>query len=148
MRLQNGKKGKIRARSRQATEGIPLTLVDTCFLIDLMKGDPDAEEVTKIHKPLRTTSINSAEFLYGAKRSGKKKVYEVSEKFLHFFPVLPFDAESAVIYAEIAHALSGSGRHISTFDELIAAIAIRHEEPLVTRNRYFSAIDGHEIIPC
>jgi tRNA(fMet)-specific endonuclease VapC len=124
-----------------------LTIVDTCYLVDLMKGDPDAGEITKHHVPLKTTSISSAEFLYGAKKSGKKKACEVSEKFLRFFPVLPFDTESAVIYAEIAHALSGSGRHISTFDELIAAIAIRHDEPLVTRDRHFSAIDRLEIIP-
>lgn len=112
-----------------------------------MKGDRDAEKITKIHNPLRTTSISSAEFLYGAKKSGKKKVCDVSERFLRFFPVLPFDAESALIYADIAHALSGRGRHISTFDELIAAIALRHDEPLVTRDRHFSAIDGLEIIP-
>jgi len=123
-----------------------LTIVDTCYLIDLMKGDPDAGEITKLHKPLRTTSVSSAEFLYGAKKSGKKNAYDVSEKFLRFFPVLPFDAESAVIYAEIAHALSGSGRHISTFDELIAAIAIRHDEPLVTRDQHFAAVDGLELI--
>jgi predicted nucleic acid-binding protein len=111
-----------------------------------MKGDPDAGEITKLHKQLRTTSVSSAEFLYGAKKSGKKNVYDVSVKFLRFFPVLPFDAESAVIYAEIAHALSGSGRHISTFDELIAAIAIRHDEPLVTRDQHFAAVDGLELI--
>jgi len=99
-----------------------------------------------MYKPLRTTSINSAEFLYGAKKSGKKKVSDISEKFLRFFPVLPFDAECAVIYADIASALSGSGRHISNFDELIAAIAIRHDEPLVTRDRHFSGIDRLEII--
>jgi predicted nucleic acid-binding protein len=111
-----------------------------------MKGDPDAGEITKHYNPLRTTSVSSAEFLYGAKKSGKKKVYDVSEKFLDFFPVLPFDAESAIIYADIASSLSGNGRHISTFDELIAAIALRHDEPLVTRDRHFSAIDGLEII--
>jgi predicted nucleic acid-binding protein len=123
-----------------------VTLADTCFLIDLMNGDPDAAEVTKNHKPLRTTSVSSAEFLYGAKKSGKKNVYEVAEKFLKYFPVVPFDAESAVIYAEIASNLSGTGRHISTFDELIAAIALRNDEPLVTRDRHFSAVDGLEII--
>lgn len=123
-----------------------MTLVDTCFLIDLMKGDSDAEGIIKTHKSPKTTSVSSAEFLYGAKKSGKKNVYDVSEKFLRFFPVVPFDAESAVIYAEVASTLSGSGRHISTFDELIAAIALRHDEPLVTRDRHFSAIDGLELI--
>jgi len=123
-----------------------LTIVDTCFLIDLMKGDPDAEAAARLHAALKTTSISSAEFLYGAKQSGKKNMCDLSEKFLRFFPVLPFDAESAVIYADIASSLSGSGRHISTFDELIAAIALRHDEPLVTRDRHFSAIEGLEII--
>lgn len=123
-----------------------MTIADTCFLIDLIKGDPDAEAVMRDNRPLRTTAICTAEFLYGARRSGMKKVYEVSEKFLRFFPVLPFDAESAVIYAGIAASLAGSGRHISTLDELIAAIAIRHDEPLLTRDQHFSEVDGLEII--
>lgn len=112
-----------------------------------MKGDPDAEAVTDLHNPPRTTSTNSAEFLYGAKKSCKKKVCEIFRKILPFFPVLPFDAGSAVIYADIASALFGSGRHIPGFDELIAAIAIRHDEPLVTRDRHFSAIERLELIP-
>jgi predicted nucleic acid-binding protein len=111
-----------------------------------MKGDPGAKEIATLHKPLKTTSVSCAEFLYGAKKSGKKKLYDVSEKFLHFFPIVPFDAESAVIYADIASALSGSGRCISTFDELIAAIALRHDEPLVTRDRHFALVEGLELI--
>jgi predicted nucleic acid-binding protein len=74
-------------------------------------------------------------------------VYDASEKFLNFFPVVPFDAESASIYADSAHTRSGNGQHISTFDELTAAIAIRHDEPLVTRNRHFAEIDRLELIP-
>jgi predicted nucleic acid-binding protein len=90
--------------------------------------------------------LSTAEFIYGAKKSSRKNLYDVSEKFLRFFPVLPFDAESAIIYADIASSLSGTGRHISSFDELIAAIALRHDEPLVTRDRYFSAVDWPELI--
>jgi len=123
-----------------------LTIVDTCFLIDLMKGDHGAMAMTKLHNPLKTTAISNAEFLYGAKMSSKKRAGEVAEKFLRFFPVIPLDAEAAVIYADIAHGLSGRGRHISTFDELIAAIAIRNNEPLLTRDRHFSAIDGLDVI--
>lgn len=122
-----------------------MTIVDTCFLIDLMKGDSGAEQIALDNKQLKTTAISSAEFLTGAKRSDKKTVYEISEKFIRFFPVLPFDAESAVVYARIAHTISGTGRHIST-DELIAAIALRNNEPLVTRDQHFRAIDGLDII--
>lgn len=124
-----------------------MTIVDTCFLVDLMKGDPEAEEMARSKKNLKTTSISSAEFLFGARNSGRKKVWNLSEKFIRFFPVLPFDAESAVIYAEIASSLSREGRRISTMDELIAAVALRNDEPLVTRDRHFAEIDGLEIIP-
>jgi predicted nucleic acid-binding protein len=120
--------------------------VDTCFLVDLMNGDAGAAEVAASKDPLKTTAISSAEFLFGARMSGRKNAYEVSQKFLSFFPVLPFDAKSASIYADIASSLSGSGRRISTLDELIAAIAISNREPLVTRDRHFSEIEGLEII--
>jgi predicted nucleic acid-binding protein len=80
------------------------------------------------------------------KKSDKNNVYDFSEKFLRFFPVLPFDAESAVIYADIASSLSRTARHISTFDELTAAIAIRHDEPLVTRDQHFAAFEWLELI--
>ncbi|MDO9034084.1 MAG: type II toxin-antitoxin system VapC family toxin [Methanoregula sp.] len=123
-----------------------MTIVDTGFLIDLMKGDSGAEQIALDNKQLKTTAISSAEFLTGAKRNDKKTVYEISEKFIRFFPVLPFDAESAVVYARIAHTLSGTASHISTSNELIAAIAIRNNEPLVTRDQHFSAIEGLDII--
>jgi predicted nucleic acid-binding protein len=47
----------------------------------------------------------------------------------------------------IAHTLSGAGMHISSFDELIAAIAIRNNEPLVSRDGHFSHVEGLNIIP-
>jgi predicted nucleic acid-binding protein len=123
-----------------------MTIVDTCFLIDRMKGDSSAEQIALDNKQLKTTAISSAEFLYGAKRSGKKNVYKISEKFIRFFPVIPFDAESGIVYVLIAHTLSGTIRHLFPFDELIAAIAPRNNEPLVTRDQHFKAIEGLELI--
>ncbi len=123
-----------------------MTLVDTCFLIDLIKGDPGAEQIVLQYPDLKTTAVCSAEFLYGAKLSLKRDFYEISEKFLDFFPIVPFDAEAARIYAEIASRLTGTGRHISTFDELIAAIALRHHDPLITRDKHYREIDGLELI--
>jgi len=123
-----------------------MTLVDTCFLIDLIKGDPDALAATRSYHNLRTCAICSAEFLYGVKITGKSELIRASQKFLRYFPVLPFDAESAYIYADIAATLKNRGRHISSFDELIAATAIRHDQPLMSRDNHFSEIDGLELI--
>jgi tRNA(fMet)-specific endonuclease VapC len=121
-------------------------IVDTCFLIDLLRAHPDAENIARQEKHLRTTAISSAEFLLGARKSGNRNVRTLSEKLIGFFPVLPFDAESAVVYADVASALSQKGRRISSLDELIAAIALQHNEPLVTRDRHFFEIEGLEII--
>ena len=52
-----------------------MTIVDTCFLIDLMKGDSGAEQIALENKQLKTTAISSAEFLTGAKRSNKKTLW-------------------------------------------------------------------------
>jgi len=46
----------------------------------------------------------------------------------------------------LRHIPSKTGRRISTRDELIAAIALRHDETLVTRDLHFSEIDELEII--
>lgn len=54
----------------------------------------------------------------------------------------------AVVYARIAHTLSGTGRHISSFDELTAAIALRNNEPPLSRYQPFAAIEGLNVITC
>lgn len=122
-------------------------MVDTCFLIDLIREDPGAIRFTEGSPLLSTTSISAAEFLYGARLSTKPGVMEAARGFLDHFPVLPFDGEAAVLYAEIAAELGHRGGRISSFDELIAAIVLRHDETLVSRDTHFAAIHGLEVIP-
>jgi tRNA(fMet)-specific endonuclease VapC len=119
-----------------------MSVVDTCFLIDLMRNDSGALTLAENEMDLRTTSISAAEFLFGAKRSRRQDLVTVSRMFLSYFPILPFDVESAQIYADIAEALQNGGSRISSFDELIAAIAIRHGETLISRDSHFSSIPG------
>jgi predicted nucleic acid-binding protein len=114
-----------------------------------MPGDSGAEEHVKENKPLNTNAISSAEFLCGAKRSGEKIVTGVSEKCIRFFTELPFNGESAVVSARIAHTLSGSAGSISISDELTAAIALCNNEPLVLKkNQPFAAFEALDLIVC
>lgn len=96
---------------------------------------------------LKTTSVSAAEFLYGARISVRPGLLEAAHAFLDHFRILPFDLEAAILYADIAADLRGQGGRISSFDELIAAIALRHDEPLVTRDTHFSAIRGLTVLP-
>ena len=119
-----------------------MSIVDTCFLIDLIREDPGALRVAEESEDLKTTSISAAEFLFGAKISTRSDLLAASRTFLTYFLILPFDGESAAVYADIAGALRESGDRISSFDELIASIALRHDDVLITRDDHYSRIPG------
>jgi predicted nucleic acid-binding protein len=124
-----------------------VSIVDTCFLIDLIREDPGAIGFAEQFSNLKTTSISAAEFLYGARISVRPGLYDTARKFLAYFPILAFDAEAASLYADIAADLKQSGSRISSFDELIAAIVLRHGEEIVSRDARFKTISGLKVIP-
>ncbi len=123
-----------------------MSLVDTCFLIDLVREDQGAIRFAEEAPLLKTASISAAEFLYGARTSTNPGVVEAARAFLAHFSILPFDADAAWIYAEIASGLRQRGGRISSFDELIAATALRHEEAIVSRDSHFTAIPGLTVV--
>jgi tRNA(fMet)-specific endonuclease VapC len=61
--------------------------------------------------------------------------------------VLPFDSECAAIAAQLRVSLESAGIPIGPHDTLIAATALRHQAPLVTRNvREFSRVAGLRLV--
>jgi predicted nucleic acid-binding protein len=79
--------------------------------------------------------------LYGIERlpAGKRRVNlsaEVEKIFVEDFPgrILPFDEESARMFAKILNHRAASGRPISQFDAMIAAIARSRGAAVATRN--------------
>jgi predicted nucleic acid-binding protein len=65
------------------------------------------------------------------------------------FVPLPFDADAARAFGQVAASLRRSGRKAAarTYDAMIAAIAISNELPLYTANpEDFSAIDGLTVV--
>jgi len=117
-------------------------IVDTCFLIDLIKGDTGAMRFADEAPLLSTTSVSAAEFLYGARISAKSGMIDAARAFLTHFSIVSFDSDSAAVYAEIAAELKKKGSRISSFDELTAAIAIRHGGEIISREMHFSEVPG------
>ncbi len=124
-----------------------VSIVDTCFLIDLIREDPGAIRFAENEPLLRTTSVSAAEFLYGARISTRPGLFDAARTFLAHFPILPFDTESAMIYADIAAELRQSRNRVSSFDELIAAIALRQNDAIVSRDTHFTAVPGLTVLP-
>ncbi|PAU53193.1 VapC toxin family PIN domain ribonuclease [Pseudomonas sp. PIC25] len=129
-----------------------MILLDTNVLSELMRAKPETRVLAWVDaQPVSELSISSitvAEILYGIARlpDGKRKhtLFEMaSDMFDQDFSdrILPFDADAAVLYAEIAADAEARGRKVDMADVQIAAIARLHDATIATRNiRHFEAL--------
>jgi toxin FitB len=88
-----------------------------------------------------TTAITTAEILYGIESlpAGRRRAQlsaAVEKIFFENFRgrILPFDDEASRTFAKIVAKRDATGRPISQFDAMIAAIAQSHGAALATRN--------------
>lgn len=136
-----------------------MIVLDTNVLSELMRPMPDAQVVGWLDSQdamsVTITAITVAEILYGIERlpDGSRKrgfAAMAAAMFEEDFSgrILPFDSESAVHYAEQVAASESKGRQIHMADAQIAAICIRHEAVLATRNiKDFSSLNVETINP-
>ena len=121
-----------------------MTVLDTNFLIDLLRGKEDAIDVADSFDNPKTTTINAFELYYGAGRSikPKKGISEVGN-LLRSIDVLEFNNPAAQKAGEIHAELMNSGNPVDIMDVLIAGIVIVNKEELVTRDiEHFRRIKG------
>ncbi|MCE8423058.1 MAG: type II toxin-antitoxin system VapC family toxin [Candidatus Methanoperedens sp.] len=121
-----------------------MTVFDTNFLIDLLRGKPGTSEIADLYEHPKTTTINAFELYYGARRSSKpeKSVYEVN-LLLKSIDVLGLDIHASQKAAEIYAVMMNSGKTLDVQDVLIAGIVMENNDELVTRDiNHFSRIPG------
>ena len=122
-------------------------ILDSDFLIALLRGDKDAVEKAESMEPRdrpATTSVNTYELFKGAMLSEmkEKNMLEV-ENLLSSLRILPFDYSASQQCAKILVELKKSRVVIDMADQMIAAIAVTQDEAIVTRNsRHFSKMPG------
>lgn len=120
-------------------------LLDTNVLSELMRPRPDATVLAwfEQHPSIRyyTSAITQAEILLGVALlpAGKRRdaiALAAEQMFKEELAghCLPFDHRAAQEYALLIAIRTKIGAPISTEDAQIAAIAILHHLPLVTRN--------------
>ncbi|WP_435194383.1 type II toxin-antitoxin system VapC family toxin [Natronomonas sp. EA1] len=126
-------------------------LLDTSFLIDLMRGDEGAvEKAREIESELiqqRLSSMTLFELYYGVARAVESDAErEKVETVLGSKPV--HDADSAVMRkaGRIAGELANDGTPIGDGDVIIGTTARIIDEPVLTRNvDDFDRLDGVDI---
>jgi predicted nucleic acid-binding protein len=123
-------------------------LLDTSFVISLTRG----EELTLDDPPTEAaiSSMTLCGLHHGVliaddeHRAGRLATLAYAERR---FAVLPVDARVATHYGRLlADARRRGARRLATADALIAATAIAHDLPLVTRDRDFESVEGIDVV--
>lgn len=87
--------------------------------------------------------IALGEFRYGIAESKHRAAYEAwLDIELPHFEVLPIVEETAMTYAALRVALRRLGRPIPANDVWIAALALQHRLPVLSRDVHFDAVPG------
>jgi len=121
-----------------------MTILDTDYLVALLRGDANAAaQADKIKNP-KTTIINAFELYYGADRSqNSEKSHREVNSLLRSMDVLEFEMPAVLVSAKIQAELMNAGNPVNILDVLIAGIVMINKEELLTRNvNHFNRING------
>jgi predicted nucleic acid-binding protein len=125
-----------------------MTVLDTDFLVALLRNDADAmhklKELEAEGKEARTTVINACELYKGAALAKDPPIERRRvDSFLRNLGQLDLTADLAPAVGEISSGLEVLGTAIGDFDVMIGAITRAAGESLVTRNaKHFERIEG------
>lgn len=125
-------------------------ILETTYLIDLERevrrgaaGPALALLEREAESPLHVTFTIAGELAAGTSLGERARW----EEFLSPFRVLPASDDVCWHYGELYRYLQRNGMLIGSNDLWIAATAVAHQMPIVTRNRaHFSRVPGIEIV--
>lgn len=133
-----------------------MVCLDTTFLVDLLRGDMQARDLdnqfAKQHLTVSVAAPSIMELVKGLHLDTTAQHVTAEEcsriiDILNSLVVLGLDQKSAMLAGEIEARLVNKGLTLDVEDIMIAAIAITHGEPLVTRNtKHFGRIPDLKIM--
>lgn len=122
-------------------------ILETTFIVDLFRGDKTAvakaEELDRKGEAVFTTAVTVFELWQGL--SAKKEKQEKLSQFVETFGLLNLDSESAKRGGEAHADLIARGARIDPEDSMIAGIALRRGQTVLTRDEHFSRVKGLRI---
>ena len=125
-----------------------LKLLDTTFLIDLLRGKQEAIKIARSKELFLTTQINIYEVMKGMflRNVSSRKFLDIQELFENI-RVLPLDDAGLIKSAEISSFLTKKGLFVADSDCLIAGITLsKGVSTIVTKNiDHFSRMKGIEV---
>ena len=125
-------------------------LIDTNTVILLPRlRDPDALPASPLICAITLAELSVGPLVAGSDEERAARLAHLQQAEADFEP-LPFDADAARAFGQVAASLRRAGRKASAraYDAMIAAVAIANDLPLYTCNPDdFTGIDGLEVVP-
>jgi tRNA(fMet)-specific endonuclease VapC len=116
-------------------------ILDTNALSAFVDGDAGVGEILRREPRAAIPVIVLGEFRYGIAQSRRRAEYEAwLDSHLDRFDVLAVTDETAAEYAALRVALKQAGRPIPANDAWIAALALQHRLPVLSRDEHFDAV--------
>jgi predicted nucleic acid-binding protein len=120
-------------------------ILDTNALSAFVDGESGVGDILRRQTRAAIPVIVLGEFRYGIAQSKHRSTYEAwLESQLPAFDVLPVTGETTIAYAAVRLSLKRTGRPIPANDAWIAALALEHGLPVLSRDRHFDGIPGLE----
>ena len=118
-------------------------ILDTNALSALADGSAALEAAAQGVETFAVPVIVLGEFRFGVLRSRHRGRYESwLARLLDASRTLVVDAETAIRYAAVRDALREKGRPIPSNDTWIAALALQHGLPVLSRDAHFDEVQG------
>jgi tRNA(fMet)-specific endonuclease VapC len=118
-------------------------ILDTNALSAFVDGDAGVGAILRNQARAAIPVIVLGEFRYGIAESRHRKTYESwLDSQLRHFDVLAITDLTTIAYAALRVALRRSGRPIPANDAWIAALALQHRLPILSRDAHFDAVAG------
>jgi tRNA(fMet)-specific endonuclease VapC len=120
--------------------------LDTCVLIDLIKGRKSAEKVVSRFTHLSISHVVLGEVLLGGHKATNAQERDKILNALEGIAILSGNTLTAAIYAELRFELEKQGNIIPQNDIWIAAVSLQAKVPLITRDEHFRRVPKPKIL--
>ncbi|MEZ5329266.1 MAG: PIN domain-containing protein [Verrucomicrobiales bacterium] len=118
-------------------------ILDTNALSAFADADRDLLKALPSDRPWALPVVVIGEYRYGLLGSTQRTEREQwLANLMRVVSVLPITEATTVHYATVRHALKVSKRRIPPNDSWIAALALEHKLPVLTRDAHFDHITG------
>lgn len=114
--------------------------LDTCVVIDLIKGRKGAEKVVSGFTHLSISHVVLGELFLGGHKASDPQETDKILYALEGITILSGSALTAAFYAELRFELEQQGNIIPQNDIWIAAASLQANVPLITRDEHFRRI--------